>query len=146
MTKQDAKVAEFIQLGSPGDKLRLVCGRAQKCCEDGATVAVRVASQEEAEQLDGMMWTFRDISFIPHVRFGEAQQPVIEPVMIYAGEEPVGEADVLIEAGGGEPRDHSQQFDHVFDFAEVYDEALKEASRRRYTAYQQAGYRMRYIK
>ena len=135
-----------MQLSSPEDKLRLVCGHVDRCWRDGAAVAVRVASQDEAEQLDRMMWTFRDISFIPHVRLSEAQEPLIEQVIIYAAGEAVGEADVLIEAAGGEPGEHFQTFDRLLDFAEVYDDALKEASRRRYKAYQQAGYRMRYIK
>ena len=146
MAETDEKVAEFIRLESAEDRLRLVCRRAQMCYKDGASVAVRVASGEDAEQLDKMMWTFQDISFIPHVRSGEAEQPVLEPVIIYSAGEAVGEADVLIEAAEGEPGDHFRQFAHVFDFAEVYDEALKEASRRRYKAYQQAGYRMRYIR
>jgi DNA polymerase-3 subunit chi len=146
MAETEEKVAEFIRLESAEDRLRVVCKRVQMCYEDGTSVAVRVASREEAEQLDGMMWTFQDISFIPHVRSGEAEQPVLEPVIIYSVGEPVGGADVLIEAAEGEPGDHFRQFDHVFDFAEVYDEALKEASRRRYKAYQQAGYRMRYIR
>lgn len=146
MTRGNAKVAEFIRLESPGDRLRFVCRRVQKCCEGGASVAVRLGSQEETERLDDMLWTFQDISFIPHVRFCDSQKPVIEPVVIYCAREPIDEADVLVEAAGGEPGDHFRPFCHLFDFAEVYDESLKEASRRRYKAYQQAGYSMRYIK
>ena len=67
-------------------------------------------------------------------------------MIIYCADEPPGGADVLIEAAGGEPSDEFRQFNHVFDFAELYDESLRETSRRRYKAYQEAGYRMRYIK
>lgn len=145
MAEKNANVAEFLKLESPQDKLRTVCSRAQKCYERGETVAVRLASEQEAERLDGMLWTFHDICFIPHVRFAEAEEPVIEPVIIYCPQDPVGEADVLIEAAGGEAGEHFRNFDHIFDFAEVHDESAREASRRRYKAYQEAGCRMRYI-
>ena len=124
----------------------MVCSCVEKCYERGASVAVRMAGRDEAEELDRAMWTFHDISFIPHVLAAEAEEPVLEAVIIYCAGEPPGQADMLVEAAAGEPGDHFQQFDHVFDFADVYDESLREAGRRRYKAYQQAGYRMRYIR
>ena len=146
MSEQEQKVAEFISLPSPEDRLSLVCRWAKKCCEDGRTVAVHVADPEQAQQLDEMMWTFEDRAFIPHVRAAEAKAPVIEPVLIHCSDEPLAEADVLIEAAGGAPDGRALRFEHVFDFAEAYDEDLRRLSRERYKACQEAGYRMRFIK
>ncbi len=145
MIQESQKLAEFIKLDSPEEKLRLVCLWTQKCYERGETAAVHLAGREEAERLDGKLWTFEDRAFIPHVRFEQAEEPVVEPVVIYCEEEPLGEAEVLIEAAGGEPSERFRGFDHVFDFAETYDEHLRELSRRRYTACREAGYRMRFI-
>ena len=87
-----------------------------------------------------------DRAFIPHVRTAQAKAPVIEPVLIHCGDEPLAESDVLVEAAGGAPDGRALRFEHVFDFAEVYDEDLRQLSRERYKACQEAGYRMRFIK
>jgi len=146
MSEQGQKVAEFIGLPSPEDRLPLVCLWAKRCCEDGRTVAVHVGDPGEAERLDEMMWTFEDRAFVPHVRAAHADPPVIEPVLIHCGDEPLAEADVLIEAAGGAPNERALRFAHVYDFAEVYDENLRLLSRERYKACQDAGYHMRFIK
>ena len=146
MSEQGQRVAEFISLPSPQDRLPLVCRWAKKCCEDGRTVAVHVGDTQQAEQLDEMMWTFEDRAFIPHVRAAAAKAPVIEPVLIHCGDEPLEEADVLIEAAGGAPDERALRFAHVLDFAEVYDEDLRQLSRQRYKACREAGYRMRFVK
>ena len=139
------RIAEFVNLRSPEQKLRLVCQCVKRCYERGETVVVHVAYPADAERLDAMLWTFEDGTFIPHARLAEAQQPVIEPVVICCGEEPVSGADAFVEAGGGEPSRRFEGFSHAFDFAETYDAQLRELSRRRYKACQDAGYRMRFI-
>ncbi|MDP6438887.1 MAG: DNA polymerase III subunit chi [Candidatus Brocadiia bacterium] len=146
MPEAGQKVAQFISLDSPEGKLPMVCERALHSYEQGRTVAVRVASRPEAERLDDLMWTFKDRSFIPHALAAEAEEPVLEAVLIYCeGEEP-GEANVLIHAAGGEPDEALTRFPRVLDFAEVYDDELREAGRRRFAACREAGYRMRYVK
>jgi len=145
MAEKDTRVAEFIRLPSPEAGLPVICERTRRCYEAGLTVAVRVRTRQEAEQLDKMLWTFKESAFIPHVLSAEAEEPAIEPVIIYCEGQAPAEADVLIHAAGGEPGDWFARFARVIDFAEVHDEASREASRRRYTAYKDAGYRMRYV-
>ena len=146
MTAEARKVAEFVKLETAGEKLRLICSRVLKCYQGGRTVAVHVATRQEAEELDDMLWTFSDTAFIAHVQHSQIEEPVLEPVVICCGSEPIGEADVLVEASGGPAEDGFTRFEHVCDFAELYDDELREASRRRFAAYKDAGYRMRYIK
>ena len=146
MPETGQKVAQFINLSSPEDRLPKVCERALRFYERGLTVAVRVASRGEAEHLDDLMWTFKDRCFIPHALASEAEEPVLEAVLIYCEAEEPGGAEALIHAAGGEPDEAITRFPHVLDFAEVYDDELREAGRRRYSACREAGYRMRYIK
>jgi len=145
MAEPTEKVAEFIRLAAPQERWPRVCSRTLQCYESGLTVALHVATPQDAEHLDGLLWTFQDNSFLPHVRLGEAQEPVLEPVIIYCGDERIGEADVLFEASGGAPREDLGRFAHILDFAELYDDALAGASRRRYKACRDAGCRMRYV-
>ena len=146
MAEKNEKIAEFIRLQSSEERLRLVCEWTLRFYENGQTLAVHVAAPQEAGRLDEMLWTFQDGSFVPHVRASEAEEPVMEPVVICSDDQPAGEADVYIEAAGGEPREQFRNFLRILDFAELYDEGLAEASRRRYRAYKEAGYRMRYIR
>jgi DNA polymerase-3 subunit chi len=145
MATNAEKVAEFIKLRSARDRTPVVCSVALRCYEAGETVAVRAASRREAEEIDEKMWTFSDSVFLPHVIAERAEEPVLEPVLIYVAGQQIGQADVLIEAGGGEPSADALRFAHVIDFAEIYDEALREAGRKRYAALRAAGYRMRLV-
>jgi DNA polymerase IIIc chi subunit len=85
------------------------------------------------------------MTFLPHAIAARASEPVLEPVLIYCADEQAEESDVLFEAAGGEPLPSFERFPHIYDFAEVYDEDLRALSRQRYTAYKEAGYRMRYV-
>ena len=139
------KTAEFTRLASPDLLLDLVCRRVRECYERGETVAVRLADQKTARALDEQLWTFSDQTFIPHLIASEAEEPIIEPVLIYCGDEPLAPADALVHASGGDRAAGFEAYEHVFDFAEVYDERLRRQSRRRYKACQAAGYKMRFI-
>jgi DNA polymerase-3 subunit chi len=104
----------------------------------------------EASKQDDILWTFRQNSFIPHVRLEKASEPLIEPVIIFgrSDDEAIAqaEADVLILATADGIPAWFTRFDHVYDFAEVYDEARSQAARGRFAACKAAGYRMRFLK
>lgn len=144
-TDDRERVAEFIALQSPREKLHLVCRWTLRCYQDGRMVAIRVAEERGARRLDQLLWTIADMTFLPHAIAARATEPVLEPVLIYCADEEIEETDVLFEASGGDLLPSFERFPHIYDFAEVYDENLRTRSRRRYTAYKEAGYRMRYV-
>ena len=52
----------------------------EKSLERGWKVVVETSSDERAEVIDNLLWTFRDDSFVPHARAGgseDAMQPVL---------------------------------------------------------------------
>lgn len=140
------KVAEFIQLKSPDRKLPLLCRVAEKNFRRGNTVAIHASDEDQAEQIDGKLWTFSQNSFVPHAILERAREPVIEPVLIVFGDEQVPDSDVLMIASGRRPDGWLGRFPHVYDFAEIYDQDLRLAARERYKKYQEAGYRMKFIR
>lgn len=146
MTQPEQKVAEFVELTAPQEKLLLVCRWTEKNYEDGRTVSVHLASDEEVEELDRLLWTFRQNAFIPHVILPGADEPVIEPVVLATDGESLPQSDVLFIASCMAPGEWFRNFGHIYDFAEVYDEEHRRTSRERYTKCKEAGYRMRYIK
>jgi len=124
-----------------------VCAWGRKCYEGGKTVVIRVKNQKAAAYLDRLLWTFDDTDFIPHKIVEDRQDEVIEPLLISdtsAGKMPI--MDVLLETTEGDPYVHFDRYEHIIDFAYLYDDQLKAASRSRYKKYQTAGYRMRLIK
>jgi len=140
------KVAEFLELTSPQDRLPLVCKWAERSHESGKTVAIHTADETQAAELDQILWTFRQNAFVPHTILSRAEQPVIDPVLIVIADEDVPDSDVLIVASGREPGEWPGRFPHIYDFAEIYDEELRAAARKRFKTYSESGYRMRYIK
>lgn len=146
MSEKSEKVAEFIELHAPEEKPAQVCLRTAIHYERGETVSIYTPDQGEAAELDSRLWTFRQNAFIPHVRLEEAEDPLVEPVVIFSAEPGDVESDVLIVASADGLPDWFAAFAHLYDFAAVYDAELRQASRARYAACKDAGYRMRFIK
>jgi DNA polymerase-3 subunit chi len=58
----------------------------EKTLERGWRAVVECGSRERAEAIDGVLWTFRDDSFVPHGLAGESSDPD-QPVLITTGPE-----------------------------------------------------------
>jgi DNA polymerase-3 subunit chi len=144
-TAPNEKVAEFIEVASPAQKLEQMCVRITRCYRNGQTVAVYAPDTGEAAELDNALWTFRQNSFVPHVRLEEADEPLIEPVLIFSGKPGDLAAEVLFFASVERDLSWFVRFPHIYDFAPVYDDELKASARQRFNTYKEAGYRMRFI-
>ncbi len=53
----------------------------EKSLERGWKVVVETSSDERAEAIDNMLWSYRDDSFLPHARAGGSEDAV-QPVLI----------------------------------------------------------------
>ncbi len=53
----------------------------ERSLERGWKVVVETSSDERAEAIDNMLWTYRDDSFLPHARAGGSEDAV-QPVLI----------------------------------------------------------------
>lgn len=73
----------------PSDQLReadrFACRLAEKAYRSGLRVLLAVDDQERADQLDQLLWTFREDSFVPHAPQGDGQGAAVE---INCGEDP----------------------------------------------------------
>jgi len=56
----------FYVLAADDVAERFACRFALSCRRRGLDLCIYTAGQEQAEQLDRMLWTFRDVSFVPH--------------------------------------------------------------------------------
>ena len=129
---------EFVRLDRP-EKARLLCELAEEFFTAGQRVLVVVEDDNQGNTLDQLMWTWKKGSFLPHAWENGSQDCSDLPVVISAGEANPHGAQVLIAGRPCQPG-FAGQFQVIIDFAEVYDENLREASRQRFRSFRDAGF------
>ncbi|MGL6224841.1 MAG: DNA polymerase III subunit chi, partial [Steroidobacteraceae bacterium] len=90
---------DFYTLSEPDRRARLVaaCRLAEKACDQGLRVAVRTGSAAETAELDELLWTFADRSFVPHgVWPTDPETAGATPVLVGSSALPATHRDVLI--------------------------------------------------
>jgi DNA polymerase-3 subunit chi len=107
----------------------------EKCLQRGWRALVRGGSQERIEALDDVLWTYRDESFLPHAREGEASR---QPIWLTTdGVNPNG-AQVLFLLDGAEPGDISG-FERACLMFDGRDQAALDSARLRWKEAKEAG-------
>jgi DNA polymerase III subunit chi len=112
----------------------------EKCLQRGWRALVRGGLAERLEALDASLWTFRDDSFLPHAREGDAAR---QPVWLTGEGGNPNCAQVLFLIDGAEPGDVAsfQRACVVFDGR---DEAALESARSRWKQAKDAGIEVSY--
>lgn len=128
---------EFIKLHKP-EKAKHLCELADRYHREGRRVLILVQDDNQGVTLDRFLWTWQKGAFIPHAYDNGAVDCTEEPVVIGTSERNPNGARVLI-AGKPCSIDFARQFEQVIDFAELYDDALAAAARRRFVQYREAG-------
>jgi DNA polymerase-3 subunit chi len=133
---------DFYLLGSEDSRSRLLtaCRLAEKAVDQGLRVMVRTASPAETAELDDLMWTFSDRSFLPHGAWpAEPEFAAATPVMIGSGAIPSSHRDVLINLAADVPAGVAE-FGRICDIVSG-DEDAKREGRERWRGYRGAGLR-----
>ncbi len=136
MTRIDFYIS---QSGRDQERLLLACKIAEKAYKLGNSVYIHTDSSDQTSQIDDLLWTFKDGSFIPHQAGADnCEKPA--PVLIGHDKERQHGADVLINLAHEIPACFSQ-FERV---AEVVNEApeTKTQARERYKFYRDRGYEL----
>ncbi|MEZ4599269.1 MAG: DNA polymerase III subunit chi [Syntrophotaleaceae bacterium] len=129
---------EFIKLSKP-EKAKHLCDLAEEFFERGKKVVITVQDDNQGVTLDRFMWTWRKGSFIPHIYDNGAVDCLAEPIIIVNQERNPNGASILVM---GKPCsiDFIRHFERAIDFAEIYDDELAQAARKRFTGYRGAGF------
>ncbi|MDX1252836.1 MAG: DNA polymerase III subunit chi [Gammaproteobacteria bacterium] len=126
---------------TPSSRPLLACRLADKAYKLGHHIYIHAESPEQAMQMDDLLWTFSQGSFLPHARVEDQGNPA-PPILIGHGDEPAlspeASADVLINLASEVPLFFSR-FERV---AEIVDQGdtQKLAGRERYRFYRDRGY------
>lgn len=132
MTKVD-----FYILENPSAQQQFVCRLAEKAWQQGHRVFIHTADASQSRQLDDLLWTFRDGSFMPHSLDDAAGADRVSVHIGHSGE-PQHHDDVLINLN----REVPLFFSRFHRVAEVVagNEQDKQAGRERFRFYRDRGY------
>jgi DNA polymerase III subunit chi len=144
MANMSPKAAFYI-LAESSTKARdlYACRLIEKAYINGQEVYAHTSTIEEAQDFDTQLWTFRDISFVPHEVYNQNSSSELPVVIGYNGIIPMQKA-MLVNLTAKAPSFY-QQFDHIIEIIPNDDE-LKSAARTRYQFYQQQGHQMETFK
>ena len=133
MTRVDFYV---LSRPEPAAPLSTACRLADKAFRSRHRVFINAASRDQALELDRLLWTFRDDSFVPHCRAGPGSDPD-EAVRIGSGDAPDAPFDLLINLDEAVPSWATGSA----RIAEIVaaDERSRTAGRIRYRHYRETG-------
>ncbi len=130
----------FIVLNS-AVKSRIVCDLAEKCYLENQRVIIYAENENECKNLDTLLWTWKQQSFIPHIFLDSLSERHPEPVIITSHIEANADYSTLLLADPL-PLAVISQFSIVIDFAEKYEAQALESSRKRFKMYRDQNFKI----
>jgi DNA polymerase-3 subunit chi len=130
---------DFYILSTAGEKplLLYACGIAEQAWKRGQHVHVQLGSQEQAQQFDDLLWTFRQDSFVPHELEGAAESASGRAVSLGFSATLPTQCGLVVNLSEQVP----DGFAHCQRIAELVspDDEYRQRARARYRDYREAG-------
>ena len=101
-------------------KLNFACKLAKKAFEDGRKLVVYAPDAACASEFDRLLWTFSQLSFVPHVR-AEHVLASATPIIIATNDQALPHHDALLNLGN-EPPPFFSRFEHLREIVSMDDE------------------------
>lgn len=118
------------------------CRLAEKASSRGHHVFIHADDEPQAQQLDTLLWTFKQTSFVPHSLLGsETAIESNEPVCIGHDHDPEFKQDVMINLSITIPTFFSR-FKRVVEIVGS-DETQRDQARQRFKFYRDRGYELK---
>lgn len=114
-----------------------VCRVVEKAFTNKHKIYIYTSNHEETLTMDTQLWTFRDISFVPHAIYNDtslSSNVELPPILIGHTAPPADFSDILINLNPNIPRFY-QQFTHIIEVAPD-DQQLRATAREHYKYYQ----------
>jgi len=125
---------------SAQNRVRFACRLADKAYRLGNRVFIHTESAEQTRQLDDLLWTFQQNSFVPHAIYQAAQHKP-PPVLLAHNAEPDASIQVLINLAAEVPLFFSR-FERVAELVNQ-NAGIRQQGRSRYSFYKDRGYPLR---
>ncbi|MDA1099334.1 MAG: DNA polymerase III subunit chi [Proteobacteria bacterium] len=114
----------------------------EKALERGHRAIVLAGSQERVEDLNNVLWTYDDRSWLPHGSSSDGL-PGEQPIFLTIDDENPNGADVLVAVDGREPA-VAGGFARIIDLFDGRDAAMVAAARQRWRRYLDQGLELTY--
>jgi DNA polymerase-3 subunit chi len=136
MTRVDFYVLDSSELAA---QKNFACRLTEKAWHRGHSVYIHTDNEQQAEELDELLWSFRPNSFVPHALlnadFAHAGEAKIE---IGYGEDAGDHHEVLINLSSELPSFFAR-FERISEVV-VQDEQVLNGTRKRFKYYRERGY------
>jgi DNA polymerase-3 subunit chi len=116
----------------------------EKAVAGGFKTLLVADSEEYAERLNELLWTYDAGSFLPHGSTADPN-PEAQPVLISTSMEPVNSASLLVVTNGVIP-DNKEAFGRIIDIFDGSNPQIVEKARARWTSYKQSNCEMAYMR
>ena len=130
---------DFYILQDQNPPETFACNIANKLLHQGMDIHIHTDTRDSAVNLDDYLWTWRDISFLPHKLVDDRELPDT-PVTIGWNGSTHNDAGVLINLGVNIP-DFAGAFARIIEIVAAYDPPRSQA-RDRYRQYRDRGYEL----
>ncbi|ESQ12919.1 MAG: DNA polymerase III subunit chi [Thiohalocapsa sp. PB-PSB1] len=132
----------MLKRGTRGDRLTYSCRLAEHIhTNHKLRILIHCPNPREARDLDRLLWTYRDESFLPHGLVGETD-PELTPILISGDGQPEDEHQVLINLGTEVPT-FFERFERLCEPLDLRPD-IRDAGRKRYIYYRDNGYPLKY--
>ena len=131
---------DFYVLKGSGDMIRkqFACRLAEKAYRLNHLVHIRTDDRRSAQQLDDLLWTYRDGSFVPHEIVRAGQDSIESPVTIGHDGPPNRDVELLINLSESAAAENTP-FPRIAEIV-TSDDDSRRLSRRRYAQYRDMGH------
>lgn len=114
----------------------------ERAREQGYVIVVRAGSAERVAQLDALLWTYEEASFLPHGSASDGNAAA-QPIWLTDRDENPNRATMLMLLDGVEASDLSP-FSRCADIFDGKDESAVAAARERWRRAREAGHELTY--
>lgn len=136
MTEVDFYLTQSSQITQA---LVTACRLTEKATEEGHHVFIHADDESQAQQLDKLLWTFNQTSFVPHALIDSASNDNLSgSVLIGHDHDPEFKHDVMINLAAVIP-DFFSRFKRVVEIVSG-DEKQRQQARQRFKFYRDRGY------
>jgi DNA polymerase III subunit chi len=118
-------------------RLALACRLIEKAHKNRHRVYVNADNSQQANQLDELLWTYRDDSFLPHNLYGEGPEPA-PPIQIGFQVTPANHRDILLNLSNEVP-EFFTQFSRILEIVSN-EPGIQTISREHYRHYRACGH------
>jgi DNA polymerase-3 subunit chi len=128
---------DFYILPDHSPATGFACAMAGKIWRQGHKIHIRTGSRQDAVILDEMLWTHKDISYLPHQLADEQEDPDTPVNIGWNGLNPVTD-EVLINLGDNIP-DYAPSFARIIEIVPATD-PQRGLARERFRKYREQGF------